>query len=111
MTRSMNIYNRRLLQTSKAPAASWNWKDAMLQALKDNNKMGNIMINRVGQLWWDRSVPKDAIEYDMNIDDVTFHVCTFKGAAFFQTMGWYGWENWAFQGRFTRVDKFTVTFS
>jgi hypothetical protein len=26
-------------------------------------------------------------------------------------MGWYGWENWGFDGNFTRQDKFTVTFN
>jgi hypothetical protein len=84
----------------------------MITALKENNALGNIMINRVGRLWWDRSVPANAKEYNIRINGYAFHVCTFgDGAAFFQTMGWYGWENWGFDGNFTRQDKFTVTFN
>ncbi|MCO5553319.1 hypothetical protein L7F22_006840 [Adiantum nelumboides] len=112
------LHARRILQLIPAAAAAaaagpWEWKDAMIKALRDNNRLGNIMINRVGQVWWDRKVPDglNAKEYDILINGVPFHVCTFKGSAFFQTMGWYGWENWAFQGQYKRVDKFTVIFN
>ncbi|KAI5081623.1 hypothetical protein GOP47_0001366 [Adiantum capillus-veneris] len=106
---SKHMNSRRLLQSPQA--GPWDWKDAMIKALTENNFLGNIMINRVGQVWWDRKVPNDFIkEYDIHIDGVAFHVCTFKGPAFFQTMGWYGWENWAFQGQYKRVDTFRVTF-